>query len=182
MHPALNAVAFQVGWFACVLGAASGRPWLGLAATAVVVVLHLDRTERPGREALLLGLAALLGLAFDSALVTLGWLSYPNGMVIDGLAPYWIVAMWVLFAATLNSSLRWLHTRPGLAALFGLAGGPLSYLAGQRLGGVVILEPLPALIALGLGWTLAMSLLVPLARELDGRAALAPDRREAVAQ
>ncbi len=37
----LNFVAFQLGWFACVLGAANALPWLGPVVVATVVSLHL---------------------------------------------------------------------------------------------------------------------------------------------
>ena len=88
-----------------------------------------------------------MGLVFDSLLVTVGWLEYPNGMFAPVVAPYWILSMWVLFATTLNVSLAWLHGRYTLAAVFGAIGGPLSYLAGARLGAVTLAEPRAAVIA-----------------------------------
>ena len=45
-----------------------------------------------------------------------GWLAYPSGTFIAGLAPYWIVGMWMLFATTLNITFRWLHERMWLAS------------------------------------------------------------------
>ena len=36
-----NFLIFQAGWFATVLGAANGAPWLGPIAVLVAVVLHL---------------------------------------------------------------------------------------------------------------------------------------------
>ena len=47
---ALNAVAFQAGWFACVLGAAYGWPWAGVAAAAGLVAFHALRAPVPGRS------------------------------------------------------------------------------------------------------------------------------------
>ena len=52
-----------------------------------------------------------VGLSWDSAMVTAGWLAYPSGTFVAGLAPYWILAMWMLFATTLNVSFRWLQSR-----------------------------------------------------------------------
>ncbi len=37
MRLLLNFAAFQIGWFACVLGAANGFPWLGPVVVAAVV-------------------------------------------------------------------------------------------------------------------------------------------------
>lgn len=168
MNLALNFIAFQLGWFACVLGAANGLPWLGPIVVLAAVGLHLARALRPLPELRLVVYAMLLGLGVDSLLLATGWLSYPSGMWLPGLAPYWIVAMWGLFATTLNLSLGWLRGRPLLAAVTGAVGGPLSYLAGQKLGGIELLAPGPALIALAVAWGVAMPLLAGLAARLDG--------------
>lgn len=168
MRLAGNFIAFQLGWFACVLGAANGLPWSGPLVASAVVALHLGLSRRPGRELRLVGAAMLLGLLVDSLLMATGWLIYPTGQWLPGLAPYWIVAMWGLFATTLNVSMVWLRGRPVLTALMGGIGGPLSYLAGEKLGAIVLAPPLPALIALALAWALAMPLLMRLAERFDG--------------
>lgn len=163
-----NFVAFQLGWFGCVLGAANGTPAIGPVIVLAAAGLHLRLAARPARELSLLLVAAAIGVVFDSALVRGGFLSYPNGILWAGTAPYWIVALWVAFATTLNVSMRWLRGRPWIAVAFGAVGGPLSYLAGARLGAVEILDPQPALIALALGWGAITPLLVALARRFDG--------------
>jgi hypothetical protein len=168
MNLALNFIAFQLGWFACVLGAANGLPWAGPLAVLGVVGLHLLRARRPGAEFRLVLAAAALGLVVDSLVLAGGWLRYPSGQWIPGLAPYWIVAMWALFATTLNLSLRWLHGRPVLAAVLGTIGGPLSYLAGEKLGGIELTQPPQAIAALAVAWAVAMPLLMQVAARLDG--------------
>jgi len=164
----LNFAAFQAGWFACVLGAARGMPWLGPLVVLVVVALHLRLSRRPLRELQLVLMAAALGLVIDSLLLSTGWLAYPSGLWLPGFAPYWIVAMWALFATTLNVSLGWLHGRTALAAALGAVGGPLSYLAGEKLGGIALVNPTAALLALGVAWGLAMPGLMRLASRFDG--------------
>lgn len=163
----INFVAFQIGWFGCVLGAANGYPLLGPFVVLGVIGLHLTLSENPGNESLLLLIAAVVGVVFDSMLTRTGWLSYPNGVLWQGTAPYWIVAMWPLFATTLNVSLRWLHNRPLLGFLLGATGGPLSYLAGAGLGGVEFIDQTSALIYLAIGWGLATPILVSFAQRLD---------------
>jgi len=176
MRLAANFIAFQLGWFACVLGAANGLPWLGPLVVGAVVVLHLGLSRRPRRELRLVGAAMLLGLAVDSLLMATGWLRYPAGQWLPFVAPYWIVAMWGLFATTLNVSMAWLRGRPVLAVLMGGVGGPLSYLAGEKLGAIELMPLLPALVALALAWALAMPLLMRLAERFDGvRAASLPE-------
>jgi len=164
----VNLVAFQAGWMACVLGAANGRPWAGALAVVAAVVLHLSLAANRAAEIRLIVFAATLGLVFDSALLSTGWVSYPSGMLSAYVAPYWILAMWALFATTLNGCLRWIKRSVWLAAVLGAIGGPLSYLAGARLGGIELIDPVPALVALALIWAFAMSALVLAARRYGG--------------
>lgn len=163
-----NLVAFQIGWFACVLGAAHGWPWAGTALAAAAVAWHAARAARPVRELKLVAAAVLIGALWDSTLTITGWLAFTSGALIAGAAPHWILAMWALFATTLNVSLNWLKGRWLTAALLGAIAGPLAYLAGARLGAVVLVEPAAALIALGIGWALITPLLLMLARRYDG--------------
>lgn len=176
MNLAINFVAFQVGWFAAVLSAAAGNPWIGALVMTAVILLHLLRSERPGPEAAIVGACGLIGGAWDSLLVALGWVSYPSGMLLPYAAPYWIVGMWMLFATTLNVSLGWLKGRDVLAVAFGAAGGPLAYFTGEKLGGIILASPVAALVALGIGWGVMMPLLLRLAdrlkdADIDGRPA-----------
>jgi hypothetical protein len=170
----LNIIAFQIGWFACVLGGAHGWPWLGVAATAVVVALHLYRAPGPRREAVLIGLSGLLGFSFDSLLTGLGLLRFPSGQFQAHLAPYWMAAMWMLFATTLNVALGWLKPRLGLAALLGMIAGPLAYYGGAQLGGVSFESPATSLLAVAGVWTLAMPLLLVIANRWNGMAETTP--------
>ena len=164
----INFVAFQIGWFACVLGGANGLPWVGTGIALAIVGWHLTRAVRPQQELLLVISAAAIGILFDSTLVTLGWLAYPSGTLIAGTAPHWIVALWMLFAITLNLSLSWLKRRLPIAILFGMIGGPLAYLGGAKLGALTFLAPTAGLIALAVGWAFFTPVLVILARRFDG--------------
>jgi len=163
----LNFALFQVAWFACVLGAANGAPWLGPLVVAAVVAYHLKRVPEPRAEVILLMLAAMTGLVFDSLLVSAGWLAYSSGQWHPLLAPYWIVAMWIGFATTLNVSMAWLKGRSYLAFVLGAIGGPLAYLGGAKLGGVSLVDTTAALAALAMGWALIMPLLMLAAQRLD---------------
>ncbi len=164
----INVLAFQIGWFSCVIGAANGYPSVGLVVTMIVVLLHLVLAYQPRTELMLIAIAGVIGACFDSLLLQTGWVSYPNGILLAGIAPYWIVAMWVLFATTLNVSMRWLHGNYTAAALLGLIGGPLSYLGGARLGGLVFVEATSALVALAIGWAVMMPMLVWVSKRHDG--------------
>ncbi|MEZ5447417.1 MAG: DUF2878 domain-containing protein [Gammaproteobacteria bacterium] len=166
--PATNFLLAQAGWFACVLGAARDLAGLGASVALAIIALHLLLSVDPRREGRLLALATVIGLSFDSTLVSAGVLEYRSGMLVDGIAPYWIVVMWPLFATTLNSSLRWLHGRWWLAAAFGAVFAPIAYVAGARLGAVEILAMTAAMAILALGWAVLLPLLVRVAALNDG--------------
>ncbi len=164
----LNFLVFQAGWFTSVLGAANQMPWLGPLLVLVAVALHLRLARRPSSELMLIVACGGLGAVFDSALVAAGWVRYPSGMLAAGVAPYWIVGMWLLFATTLNVSLRWLRGRTALAAVLGFVAGPASYVAGAKLGGITLVDPTAALVTLAIGWGAMLPALFVLARRFDG--------------
>ena len=114
------------------------------------------------------GPALLIGLIWDSFLVSQGLTKYQHGQLLPGLAPHWIIALWALFATTLNLSLRWLRSSLWVAALFGAIGGPMAYLAGSKLGSVTFSSTSTAMLALAAGWAIFTPLLVSLAVRLDG--------------
>ena len=138
-----NIVIFQAAWILSVIGGAQQMPWLGPLVTVVALTLHLRAARKPFDEVLLISCCALMGLCFDSYLVAAGWVTYKAGLFSAFVAPYWIITMWMLFAMTLNVSMRWLRGRPKLAAIFGFYGGPASYIAGQALGGIVLTNRSP---------------------------------------
>jgi hypothetical protein len=163
-----NIALFQLGWFCCVLAAANYMPLAGTAAAMMVVLWHLASSYDPRKELTLLLMAALIGTTWESLLVSAGWLQYPSGTFITGMAPIWIIAMWMLFATTLNVSLRWLKNRLALAAALGATAGPVAFYTGYRLGGVNMPDITIALLALAVGWSVLMPLLMTLSNRLDG--------------
>ena len=72
----LNLLLFQLGWWSLVLSAAQDQPLIGLAIIALILAWHLGFVRPLASEALLIGLAALIGLAFDSLLIATGWVSF----------------------------------------------------------------------------------------------------------
>ena len=165
-----NAVLFQVGWFACVLGAANGTPWIGLVTVGAIAAWHLARAQNPASELRLLLLALLAGALFETLLAQTGWLRFEGGLRIAGMAPVWMAVLWANFATTLNVSLRPLRERLGLAALLGVIGAPLAYFGGSRLGALELVEAVPALLAIGADWLFLSPLLFLAARRFDGYA------------
>jgi hypothetical protein len=170
MRILINVLLFQAAWFACVLGAAHERPWIGALTAGVVIAWHLTQATRAWREAALLGTAAGLGALFETMLVQLGWIRFNTGVLLEGTAPYWMVALWPVFATTLNVSLRSLRGYSLLAVLLGAIGGPAAYYAGSRLGALEFAVAGSALLAIGIGWAILTPLLFRAARVMDGYA------------
>ena len=160
----INFVAFQLGWFACVLGAAHGYPWLGVLVAIVIVAGNIAWSARPAAEAGFIALALLAGAAWETLLLASGALQYPAGSLLAGFPPPWILALWALFASTLNVSLGWLQGRWLLAAVLGGLSGPASYWAGARLGALNIVDPLMFVSMLAAGWAFLTPALLALAR------------------
>ncbi len=166
----INLVSFKVGWAASVAAAAASVPAAGAAVAIAVIAFHLLRAERRRPEFKLLIAAALMGVVWESALVATGLLRYEAGFLVPGFAPYWIVAMWVLFATTLNVGMRWLRKSTWVAAVAGALGGPLAFVTGERMGAVSFSEPTLALAIIGIGWATLLPLLVRLAILFEGEA------------
>lgn len=165
-----NVVLYQVGWFGCVLAAAAGRPVLSAMAALVPAALHLVLARQRQIEAVLLIGAGLLGLVVDTVTVRTGILGFDTRLGPEGIAPLWIVALWAQFGMTLRYCFGWLSGRYALASALGFVGGPLSFLAGARLGAVEISQPtLESLFFLGLMWAVALPVLTAAADLLDGR-------------
>jgi hypothetical protein len=166
MPSLLNIIAYQIAWFACVLGAANQLPWIGTTVALAVVALHLALTPQRRVELKLIVAAAVIGLVLDSALASSGLVSFASGVLIDGLTPHWMLGLWISFATTLTVSMRWLVTRPALAIAFGALGGPIAYYAGTKLGAMTIHTD-AALFVIGITWAGAMWLLALLAARVS---------------
>lgn len=156
----VNLMAFQAGWWAVVLTASRGQPEWGLVVVSALVTGHL-RWVRPYRsEAILLGLAMLAGLAFDSLLQASGWVAFDGEGMAVWMAPMWMAALWANFATTLNVSLRPLQGRTWLAAGLGGVGGPAAYWGGAELGAMTFLNAPVALAVLAAAWALLTPMLL----------------------
>ena len=160
-----NLLLFKAGWLSCVIGAAQGLPWFGAVAVFAIALEHLRTANDSGQELRLLVLAASMGLVWESALVALNLVDYGDGLP---LAPYWIIAMWVLFATTLNVGMNWLKKHWFIAFVAGAIGGPLSFISGEKMGAVTLTQDLNSVAAIGVGWAILLPVLVQAAKRFNG--------------
>ena len=163
----INFILFQLAWFACVIGAGKGMPWLGVLITALVLGWHLYQAKNVKPELLLMLCALIIGAAYDQSMLSLGYISYLNNGWSSVIVPVWILALWLAFTSTLNVSLRWMRNKHLVAVVFGAIGGPLAYLGAEKLGAVV-LHGATSYIALSIGWAVITPLLLLLSSRFDG--------------
>lgn len=165
----INFIAFQIVWFAAVLGAAYGAWWAGPVALAGFAAYHLRRGVGRRGDLRLMGIAVLLGFGIDTLMAASGLSIYASPVPAAPIAPFWILSLWAGFALTLNHSMHWFTARPLLAAPMAALFGPISYYgAGRAWGAVTIAEPvLLALGVLGMCWLIAMFVLCLAARRFS---------------
>lgn len=101
-----------------------------------------------------------------------GLFSFTNGVVFTGLVPFWMIAMWALFATTLNVSMKWLKNKYMAAAAFGAVGGPVAYYAGHQIGAIDFNDTFTALLIIAAGWAVIMPLLMALTTRFNGYQAI----------
>lgn len=129
-----NFVLFQLGWFACIIGAANHQVFWPVVITLLYLTIHIARSNQPSLEMSLLLKAALYGVSADSLVSLSGFLIFEDAWPSSYLSPVWMWVLWALVASTINGSLSWLRGRPILAAVLGAIAGPMSYEAGIQMG------------------------------------------------
>ena len=169
-------VLFQACWFACVLGGAGDLALMLVLATAGFLAVHLVFLTARGRRAEELCAVLLLGgvgVALESIGVRFGSLCFHREAAAWFGLPTFMVALWFSFPPLLDTCLRWMRGRTAIAVLFGVVGGPLAYLGGEKLGALSIgSDRTAALIAIGAIW----AIYTPLA--VVGRARMATRRAD----
>lgn len=156
----LNYAAYQIGWLAAVGGAAGGWPTAGAVVSLTLTGAHVVLAREREREAQLVVAALLMGLVVERALIAVGTYRLLAGGPPGAWPPLWLLALWGQFATTWRYSLAAIFSRPWRAALFGAVGGPLAFVAGERVGAVVLWAPvIPTLSGLAVAWSLALAAL-----------------------
>lgn len=168
-----NFVLYQIGWFACVIGAAKQMPWLGVITVVAIIIWHLTQAKQAKKEVQLLLITLVIGGVFDQIMLNHQLVTYQAHGWSNAFVPVWILALWAEFVTVLNVSLRWmkeLKTPVGwlVSVLFGAIGGPLAYIGAERLGAVTLNNLPISYIALGVGWAILTPLLLKLSEKFDG--------------
>ncbi|MBC3952571.1 DUF2878 domain-containing protein [Pseudomonas folii] len=148
-----NAVLFQAGWFACVLGGNSY--WLLIPIG--VLLIHLLWISSWAAEGRLLLWITALGTVLDSALMMLDVFDFGTQGV---LIPLWLILLWAVLGTTLRHCLAWTAKPWWRASVLGAIGGPMSYYAGSQLADVHLpLGLWPSMALLAVLWAVMFALL-----------------------
>ncbi len=129
-----NFVFFQLGWFACIIGAANHQVFWPVIITWLYLAIHIWRSDHASSEVSLLLKSTIFGVSADSLISLSGLIVFDDAWPSQYVSPIWMWTLWALFASTIHGSLSWLRGKPLLGAALGAIAGPLSYEAGIRMG------------------------------------------------
>jgi hypothetical protein len=164
----INMLFYQLTWIAAVAGAGRGLWWPGPLLLLIFAMWQLRVSSWRRADEVLMLLLATTGLVVDSTFIQCSMVSFSAPWPWAGLAPAWMLALWVSLALTLNHSLAFLQSRLWLAALLGGGGAPLAYWAASHAWHAltfVVDAPL-ALLVIAILWAVLTPLLVRLAGQL----------------
>ncbi len=155
-----NFFLFQLGWFACVWGAANQQVLWAVVGTGIYLLFHVARSCSPKLELSLLFKAVIYGVSADTLLIYSGLLDFKDAWPSLYISPVWMWVLWALVASTINGPLSWLRGKPVLGAFLGGICGPMSYEAGIRMGagswaGNIVL----GWVVVGVIWAIAIPLM-----------------------
>jgi hypothetical protein len=158
----VNAVLFNLSWFAIVLTQSS------LVAVAIVVVhllVHFRLMGKGRAELALIAAVTLCGIALDQLLFRSGVFNLAGQ---PAPAPLWLACLWPVFATTLMHAFAGFQQRIFLAVMLGAVGGALSYTAGVRLTSIDFGSPLWGPVILAALWAVVFPLLLMLSARCSG--------------
>ena len=154
-----NIIFVNIGWLACIIGAARGYPWLGLVVVPILFVIHITMIERHkiGKIFIIALTTITIGFFMDTTLIIAGMLEPNRWLMPAPFTTIWDIMIWANFSLTLDMSLRFLQKRPLSAAFLGAIFAPGTYYAGDRLGALNFSEPVfRSFIWIGVLWFFAM--------------------------
>jgi hypothetical protein len=154
-----NLISVNIGWMACILGAARGHYWLGLVVVPILFVIHITAIQKCKiRRIFIVALATTaIGFLVDTTLIVVGAVEPNRWLMPTPFTTVWDLMIWANFSLTLDVSLRFLQKRPVVAAFLGAICAPGTYYAGDRLGALNFSEPVfSSLLWVGAVWLFTM--------------------------
>ncbi|MFZ8988696.1 MAG: DUF2878 domain-containing protein [Methylophilaceae bacterium] len=155
-HKLINFILFQSIWFILILAAAH-ESFYGLVIGLLLILVQYWHGKLMVPDFKLILASIIIGFAHDTSLNYFKFIQY-NIDFNTYYSPFWIIGLWISFALTINHSLAWLGNKKLLQMIFGLIGGPLAYIAGEKLGAIYMINTM-TLYVLALSWACITPLL-----------------------
>ena len=155
-HKLINFILFQSIWFILILAAAH-ESFYGLMIGFLLILVQYWHGKLMVPDFKLILASIIIGFAHDTSLNYFKFIQY-NIDFNTYYSPFWIIGLWISFALTINHSLAWLGNKKLLQMIFGLIGGPLAYIAGEKLGAIYMINTM-TLYVLALSWACITPLL-----------------------
>ena len=155
-HKLINFILFQSIWFILILAAAHGS-FYGLVIGLLLILVQYWHGKLMVPDFKLILASIIIGFAHDTSLNYFKFIQY-NIDFNTYYSPVWIIGLLISFALTINHSLAWLGNKKLLQMIFGLIGGPLAYIAGEKLGSIYMINTM-TLYVLALSWACITPLL-----------------------
>ena len=163
----LYAVAFQLGWFVCIMGGNIASA--SYAIIFLMVHLWLERKSSPYRELIWVTVVISCGSLIETLFMSAGFL-YENSapLLFERVCypPLWLMALWLIFAVALRNCLAFLLSYPRLGYWMCCTLVPANYLAGSKLNQAIhINQPLLVVLPLiALIWVVFLACLIQIKR------------------
>lgn len=162
----IYAIAFQVGWFICILTGnwASLVYAIGFLAGHFWFLAYKNSYFLLKKEVLWISVVFSCGLVIETLFFTAGLLysQIPSNLFEHLIfPPLWLLNLWLIFAIALRTCLSFIFYKPKVTYLLTCLCIPLNYYAGAKLNGsVVINNPYPlSLTLITLLWIVLLSFL-----------------------
>lgn len=161
----LNSICYTIGWFWCVLLGIHGYALLAILGAVFLILIQLYYTKRKDislyiQDVILLIFSIPLGILLEMFFIQTNILNYGTFL----FPPAWIVALYPLFSLILNHSLRLIKKRAYIVGFL----APLSYFAGQSLGGLTFgYSPFLTWMFIGLSWGVFLYILIKIANSIE---------------
>lgn len=148
---------FQIAWFVAVLGGAHDLDFVASCPALALFAFHILNNHQRWFEATAsIATIFAMGVLIEIILLKSGVITYHGLTSSTSFPPLWILALWLAFATLPDGALAWLEGRIVLQIVFGALGGPLSYVAGEKLGAVQLNPSFTyAMVVLAVAWIIA---------------------------
>ncbi len=163
----INGTVYTIAWYVIVSFGAKNSTVIPLLGAGLFYLSQLFLFSKYDRRSFLIaiplsGIALFLGLIQESIFIQTKTVIYLNQVYFP---PLWLLTLYPVFSLTLNSSMLFLNKNLFISFLFGGLGACLSYLAGEKLGGVIV-PSLGSYVTIFFSWGILLSLLLQFNRKM----------------